>query len=151
LAAMRAFTHPMIGRHVFDHGFRPYHGSTWFGARRHVVARMVEEFDRPGIRDYFSRIRIADEFLIPSILMRIGAPAGPANHYVHTFDESRTGLLAQEDFETLRQSTAFFARKFADDPDDPLRARVLSELVGLDSIAGDPAARRARSALRSVR
>jgi hypothetical protein len=133
LATIRALAHPAIGRHVFGPGLRPYYGSTWFGARRGVVARMVEEFRRPGIRDYFSRLRIADEFLIPTILMRICTRPGPMNHYIHTFEEARTGVLADGDFETLRTSPAFFARRFADDARAPLRIRVLRELAGTEA------------------
>jgi len=38
----------------------------------------------------------------------------------------------------LRTSPAYFARKFADDPAAPLRARVLRELAGTDAFAVHP-------------
>ena len=88
-------------------------------------------FSRPGLRDYFSRLRIADECLIPTLLKHLGPVQGPMNHYVHTFVEAHPGQIGEENFEPLRTSPAYFARKFADDPEAPLRARVLRELVGI--------------------
>jgi hypothetical protein len=119
-----------IGRHIFDETFRPYYGSAWFGARRHVIEGMVESFSRPGLHDYFSRLHIAEEYLIPTLLKHLGPVQGAMNHYVHTFAEAHTGQIGEENFELLRTSPAYFARKFADDPAAPLRARVLRELVG---------------------
>ncbi len=133
LGVLTALAHPRIGRHVFDSDLHPYYGGTWFGARRHVVAEMVAAFDRPRIHDYFSRLHIADEFLIPTLLMKIlGGPGGPINHYIHRFVEARSGMIGDDDIATLRASQAFFARKFPDDPTAPVRVRVLEELVGVD-------------------
>jgi hypothetical protein len=123
--------HALVGRHLFSAGFRPYFGSSWFGARRHVIADIVERFSRPGLREYFSRLHIADEFLIPTLLMQSGARAGPTNHYVHVFDEAHPKWIEVGDMETLVASPAFFARKFRDDPATAVRSRVLQELVGL--------------------
>lgn len=133
LATVKALCRPWIGRHIFDESFRPYFGSTWFGARRHVIGAMVEGFSRPAVRDYFSRLRIADEFLIPTLLMHLELRKGPMNHFIQVFDQAHTGQIDEEHFEQLRRSTAYFARKFADNPMAPVRARVLGELVGIDA------------------
>ena len=93
-----------IGRHIFDEAFRPYYGSTWFGARRHVIEGMVESYSRPGIRDYFSRLRIAEEYLFPTLLKHLGPVQGAMNHYVHTFVEAHPGQIGEENFEQLRTS-----------------------------------------------
>lgn len=129
LTVVKALSHPALGRHIFDNSLRPFYGSTWFGAQRGVVATMVEHFLRPGIRDYFSRLWIADEFLIPTLLMHSGARSGPTNHYVHTFDEAHPGWIEVADLDLLRASPAFFGRKFVDDPTAVVRRRVLRELV----------------------
>ncbi len=76
LATVKALSKPWIGRHIFDESFRPYVGATWFGARRHVIGAMVEAFSRPAVRDYFSRLCISDEFLIPTLLMHLGTAQG---------------------------------------------------------------------------
>ena len=133
LASIKALCRPWIGRHIFDDSFRAYCGSTWFGARRQVVGGMVEIFSRPVVHDYFSRLRIADELLIPSLLMHLGVRKGPMNHFIQAFDQAHTGEIHAEHMEQLRRSSAFFARKFADDPAATVRVRVLRELAGSDA------------------
>jgi len=129
LAATQLFSRRAIGRHVFDEEFRPCFGSAWFGARREVVAHIVERFRNPDLQRWFSRLRIADEFLIPTLLRNSGARRGPGNHFVSDFVDANPAWFDERDFPRLRESRAFFARKFRDDPSDPVRRRVLEELV----------------------
>lgn len=129
LAATQLWSRRAIGRHVFDAQFRPCFGSIWFGARRSVVGRITERFQDPDLRRYFSRLRIADEFVIPTLLRSSGAPRGPSNHFVNTFVDANPAWFVEHDFGRLRDSGAFFARKFRDDTTDPVRRRVLDELV----------------------
>jgi len=130
-AAVHALRHPTVGRHVFKEPFHPYYGSTWFGARRKVVADMTALFSRPEIHSYFSRLCIADEFLVPTILKHLGVHQGPSNHFIHRFEDAHTGRFEVQDIEQLRQSGAYFARKFADEASAPVRAKVLRELAGM--------------------
>jgi hypothetical protein len=118
-----------VGRHIFDARFPPYYGSTWFGARRHVVAGLLELFERPGLRDYFCRLCIADEFLIPTLLMHLRPVHGPMNHHIQMFEGAHTGLIAEGHFDQLRKRPAYFARKFPDDAAATVRLRVLDELA----------------------
>ena len=129
LWAMKTLSRPLIGRHIFDEEFRPYCGSTWFGARRHLVAAMVDSFLRPGVRDYFSPLRISEEFLIPTLLMNLGPNKGALNHCIQLFDEAHAGVFDEQHMEQLKKSSAYFARKFPDDPMARVRARVLDEFV----------------------
>lgn len=131
LATVKAFSNPSIGRHLFNENFRPYYGTDWIGARQNVIRELVEGFDRPGVREYFSRLRISEEFLVPSLLKQIGPKAGPMNHVVQKFDEGRAGVFDDGHFELLRASPKFFARKLPDDPNAPIRLRILEELVGV--------------------
>lgn len=128
-AAVDAFAHPAIGRHPFGPSFRPYYGSPWLGARRHIVQGLVEQFERPEIRHYFSRLRIADEFLMASLLMQLVRHKGPMNHLIQRYNEAHVGEFAPDDFGALSSSPAWFARKFPDDPLAPVRLRVLQQLV----------------------
>lgn len=137
---MRALSRPALGRHPFDESFRPYYGSTWFGARKRVLRSMLDGFDRQGVRAYFSRLRIAEEFLVPTLLMQAGGARGSMNHYIHRFEEAHPGNLQDEHFDMLQAHPAFFARKFAAAAETPLRARVLEELCRGD--AAMPAPRR---------
>jgi hypothetical protein len=134
LASAKAFSWPSVGRHIFDETFRPYYGSAWFGAKRHVIAGMVDGFQAPGVRDYFSRLCIAEEFLIPTLLMRFGLRKGPMNHFIQRFNEAHVGDIEEAHIEQLKRSTAYFARKFPADPAAPIRSWVLRELVGADAV-----------------
>jgi Core-2/I-Branching enzyme len=124
-----ALSNPAIGRHRFDADLRPYAGSVWFGARRHVIGALIAAYARPGIRDFFSKVVIAEEFLIPTLLKTQEIRTGPLNHHISVFDEAHPQWMADADFETLRRSPAFFARKFADDTESAVRKRVLGDLV----------------------
>lgn len=127
-----ALRHRSIGRHFADEGLRPYYGSAWIGARRPLVEGLVDAFERPGIREHFSRVHIAEEFLMVSFLKALGAKHGPMNHEIHPYVEAHVGEFDESDFELLKASPKYFARKFPDDPASPLRLRVLKELVGVD-------------------
>ena len=127
--AVDAAARRTLGWHPFDRGFRPYYGSAWFGARRHVIRGMVRAFRRPVLRRWFSRLRIAEEFIIPSLLMRLTKTRGSLNHFISRFDQAHPRKLGYQDLPELRASHAFFARKFPDDPQAPVRLRVLDELA----------------------
>ncbi len=141
---------PSIGRHIFGEAFRPYYGTTWFGARRHVVQGMVEGFLRPGVRDYFSRLCIADEFLIPTLLMHLQPQKGPMNHLIQAFDHAHPGRIDEEHIEQLRASPAYFARKFPDEPAAPVRAKVLGELAGVHAFLDFPPGEATQPAARAM-
>jgi hypothetical protein len=137
LQLTRALSRPTIGRHIFDENFRAYYGAAWFGARRHIIAGMVESFRRPRLRRYFSRLRISEEILIPTLLMHLRTNKGPMNHCMQLFDEAHTGVFDEENIELLKKSPAYFARKFPDDPGAPIRTRVLAEMVGPRAILSE--------------
>lgn len=144
LRTLKALSRASIGQHIFSDKFRPYYGSVWFGASRHVITAMLEKFSSPGVRDYFSRLRIADEFLIPTLLMHVAPAKGPINHFIQTFEQAHPGQFEDQDMARLKATPAFFARKFPDDPGAQIRIRVLAELVG----ATLPAIRQAKTPLK---
>jgi len=127
---IRALSRPSIGRHVFGDALRPYYGTPWFGARRDIVAGLVRRFEQPGVRSYFSRLRIAEEFLFPTLLMQLVANKGPMNHVIKKYEGAHSGCFGDGDMDLLRTCGAFFGRKFPDDPRASIRLRVLEELVG---------------------
>lgn len=139
----RAMLNPTLGGHVFTPDFPPYYGSTWFGARRPVIEWALQRFEQPDIQSHFPKLCIADEFLIPSLfkcgVRQRGFRDGPMNHCIVTFIEANPAWLTDADFQALQNSPAFFARKFPDDICNPIRGRVLDELVGLSTaqILGD--------------
>ncbi len=129
--ALQALSRTPLGRQLPGQALRPYYGSTWFGARRHIAEGMLQAMQRPGMYEHFSRVRIAEEFLIPSLIMQLRPRKGPLNHCIQTFHEAHPGTFGLQDMNRLRRTPAWFARKFADDPDAPVRLQVLSELVGI--------------------
>ncbi|MDB5870092.1 MAG: hypothetical protein JWP96_2424 [Polaromonas sp.] len=130
LAFTRALGRPSIGRHIFDENFRAYYGTTWFGARRHIVAEMVDRFQRPELHDYFSRLCLPEEIVLPTLLMHLRLTKGPMNHCFQNFDQAHPRLFEERDIAQLKVSPAFFARKFPDDPTAPVRTKVIDEMVG---------------------
>ncbi|TFY96890.1 hypothetical protein EZ242_19650 [Ramlibacter rhizophilus] len=78
-------------------------------------------------------MQIADEFLIPTLLMRLDLSRGAMNHLISGYDGAHTIEFTEADFEVLQTSPKYFARKFPDDPNAPIRTRVLRELVGQQS------------------
>jgi hypothetical protein len=127
--ALDALAHPALGRHLREQPLHLYYGSTWFGARRHIVAGMLRTWRQPGVQAHFSRVRLAEEFLVPSLLMKTHAHKGPLHHLIQRFDEAHPGVFGLDDLAELRASPAFFARKFPDDPEAVVRLRVLRELA----------------------
>jgi hypothetical protein len=138
LLAVTMLSWRWLGRHIFDAGFPPYYGSAWFGARRHVVTGMLELFERPGLRDYFSRLCLAEEFLIPTLLMHLRPVQAPMNHHIQMFDGAHAGAIAEAHIDQLRNCPAYFARKFPDDAAAPVRLRVLDELAGAQACVSGP-------------
>ena len=132
LKLTQIWSKPGNRQHMFDENFRPYFGSPWFGARRHVMEWMVERFSQPAIQHQFSRLRIPEELLIPTLLMNSSFKRGPYNHYIITFLGANPKWIDDRDFDAIRHSPAFFARKFSVEPSAPIRRRVLLELAGVD-------------------
>jgi hypothetical protein len=124
--AQFALTPRVAGRRLALH-----YGSVWFGARRPVIEALVRAYGRVGLREHFARMHIAEEFLLPSLLMHLGVRRGPMNHRVQRFDGAHPGLFTTEHLEALRQSSAWFARKFPVEPQAAVRQQVLRELVGM--------------------
>jgi hypothetical protein len=96
-----------------------------------VIEALVRAYGRAGLREHFARMHIAEEFLLPSLLMHLGVRRGPMNHRVQRFDGAHPGLFQTEHLDALRQSGAWFARKFPVEPQAAVRQQVLRDLVGM--------------------
>lgn len=127
--SLQALSHPALGRHLREQHLRLYYGSTWFGARRHLIAGMVRTWSQPGVQAHFRQVHIAEEFLVPSLLMKLRPEKGPMNHLIHRFEQAHPGSFELAQLEQLRHTPAFFARKFPDNAQAPVRQRVLAELA----------------------
>jgi hypothetical protein len=132
LKVTKGYTKPEARRHIFDQNFRPYFGSAWFGAHRHVIEWMLRRFSQPDIARQFSRARIPEELVMVTMLKNAGFKAGPYNHCIITFMGPNPKWIDEQDYETLRRSPAFFARKLPVEAASPIRRRVLLELAQVD-------------------
>jgi hypothetical protein len=121
---------------VYGDGFRPFVGSTWFGARPAVVEYLLEQSRCDRIREFFGGLANTDEHLFPTLLGNSPFAIGDSNHWISSFDEiGHPAFIVASDLSDIARSRRFFARKFADDPDDPVRRRALA-LVGAGQRSG---------------
>ncbi len=107
-----------------------HYGSVWFGARRHIIEGLVRAYRQPGLRERFAHMHIAEEFLVPTLLMHLRPRRAPMNHLIARFDGAHPGVWDSDQILSLRRSPAWFARKFPDDPQAPVRQLVIEQLVG---------------------
>ncbi len=130
VAVMKLAQRGYFGRNLLTHGLSPHVGGTWFGARRDICEYLVRRFEDNDVQECFSRIFIADEMILASLIADAPIQVGPSNHLVNRFTEGNPNWLLDTDYSMLEQSDRFFARKFPDDPDAPIRHRVMTELAG---------------------
>ena len=114
----KGFSHP------FSDEFPCHAGSTWFTASRrgceHLLARAADE----ALTSAFSRMHMGDEMFFPSVFMNSGMQCAPAVHYIARFEDARPAWFDLADLDEIRRSGAFFARKFPEDPDHPVRRAI---------------------------
>jgi hypothetical protein len=106
-------------------------GSTWFGARRRVCEYLIKRIEDPAIEGYFSRLHLVDETVWPTLLGNSGFRLGPPNHVISHFDAvGHPSWIRAGDLDAMHATGRFFARKFVDDIESPVRLRAL-ELAGV--------------------
>ncbi|MEZ5738524.1 MAG: hypothetical protein R3E68_03010 [Burkholderiaceae bacterium] len=127
LALARAARHGWFGATPFNRRFLPYMSSVWFCARRPVCEHILRTARSPDRVEHFRRGRMIDEVFFASIIGNSGADVGPMNHLINDFDEEgHPRFLTINDLHRLAGSSRFFARKFPDDLDDPVRQQALA-------------------------
>ena len=101
-------------------------GSGWCGMRRIACELLVERLSDPRVEAYFARRHPVDEHAIPAILHSSGLPMARSNHLVNRFDRLGHPVRFKEaDFDRIMSSGRWFARKFPNDPDAPIRRTVM--------------------------
>jgi hypothetical protein len=134
LALTRWVADGRLGGHPFGPGFRPMIGGVFFGARRNVCEHLVRMSEGQGSLEFFRGLHIVDETLFPTLLANSGFTLGPSNHAINAFNaEGSPRWIEPADLDTLIATGRYFGRKFIDDPDAPIRQRVL-ELVGAHAV-----------------
>lgn len=114
----RGFSHP------FSEAFPCYAGSTWFTASRRGCAHLLERAGDAALTAAFARMHMGDEMYFPSIFRNSGLPCAPAVHYIARFVDARPAWFDLSNLDEIRRSGAYFARKFPEDPQSPVRLAV---------------------------
>lgn len=132
---VRAARRGYFGRSLLTGSLVPHVGGTWFGARRAVCEFLLDQYDNPEVFRCFSRLYMADEMMFATLLANADFKLGPSNHLVNRFTEGNPNWLDLKDLEMLQQTDRFFARKFPDDPQAPVRQAII------DAVSEQPARR----------
>jgi hypothetical protein len=127
----------LFGRHPFRDGYRAKSGGTWFGGRRAACETLLKAGTDPDlVRFYRTRLHVS-ELWIPTALGNSGLRIGPSTHYISKYgDGGHPCELTPDDLPMLFERPEYFARKFPDDADAPVRLAVLARIENALSIAG---------------
>ena len=107
--------------------WRPAVGSTWFGAKAEACRYLLERAGDDRIREAFTRLSNVDEHFFPSLIHNSPFCVGSSNHVVSKFrNDGHPMEIDATALQMLSASGRFFARKFPQSVDAPIRRRVLS-------------------------
>ncbi|MDD1615124.1 MAG: hypothetical protein CG439_198, partial [Methylococcaceae bacterium NSP1-2] len=121
------FTHP------FHDGIECYVGSQFFGCSKRVCNQIQEwmGINQNFVNTFKAQVTIPDEFFFQTVIGNLHLDnCEPTNHLVNYFDaRTRHGNeLELNDFDRLKQSGKFFARKFSKNPEDSLRLKIVQDI-----------------------
>jgi hypothetical protein len=118
----------MLDSHPFNEDLAPMVGSLWFCLRRDVCEYLVQKDESDPVMAYLMGLKVCDEVLFPTLLGNSGFDVEPSNHLVNDFIGSHPRFFDERDLQRLACSQKFFARKFKNDADEPVRRSVLQRL-----------------------
>ncbi len=124
-----------IFHHPFRKGLTPYIGSTWFGCSRAVCEYLVNRSQDDPLEAYYRGTKLIDESYFHTLIGNSKFSIGPSNHFISDFVESHPRQIETVDIVRLRQSPAFFARKFGFTLDDPTRMAALELCENSESVS----------------
>lgn len=127
VAVTECLTSTLAPGAVYSAEFRPFVGSTWFGARRVVVEHLLLRSREERLREFFSSLTNVDEHFLPSLIGNSSFTVGRSNHAVSKFDlYGHPVPIDAAVFSVFRDSQKFFARKFPADPQALVRKLALA-------------------------
>lgn len=115
----------LLGPYMPATGLHPKVGAAWFGAKRHVVDYLVRRLTEPAIYEHYRRFNDISEISFQTLLGNSTLRIGPLNTYVNAYDGWHPHVFEWADRDQLAHLPHYFARKFPDDPDAPIRRHVL--------------------------
>lgn len=124
--------------HVFSDAFPCYVGSNWFGASRRGCDYLLEKTLKGPVLEYFKGTHMPDEMLYPTIFMNSPLVGRGAIHYVSRFIDARPSWIEVGDLDEVMTSGYFFARKFPEDVESPVRLELARRLAAARLLRGQP-------------
>ncbi len=118
----------LFGRYLPEPGLNPLIGTTWIGATRPVCEYLARRLTEPALNDHYRRFRDIAEISIQTLLGNSNFHLGPLNTFVSTYEGWSPRVLGVEDLDRLEHTPHFFARKFPDNQNAPVRLRVLERI-----------------------
>ncbi|MFT3980254.1 MAG: beta-1,6-N-acetylglucosaminyltransferase [Ferruginibacter sp.] len=120
----------------FLEGYKPYEGSSWFTFSKQFVQDLFDELaTNEAYTRFFKYTQCADEIFFQTLLLnRLGRqlPLTENNNLRHIVFDSTTGRpydYTIEHFESLKNSPAFFARKFDEVKSSGLMDKIDADLL----------------------
>lgn len=111
-------------RRRFPAGLTPYGGSAWCALATNALVELGRfAKESPGALAFFRHVKIADEIVVPTILMNSRVRDSVVNedvHYVHWPGGAHPETLTRQDLDRLLASGKLFARKFDVDADEEI-------------------------------
>jgi hypothetical protein len=138
----------------FPHVFGPdnpcHAGSTWFTASREACQLMLTRAADPETLRFISRMHMADEMFFPTVLRNSPLRGRESEHYISHFQEARPAWIGLDDLDTIFASGKFFARKFPEDVESPVRVAVTQRLARASTRSRAPDSREVGNGLPSA-
>lgn len=107
----------------------PLHiGGMWFGASRAGCEFLVEQLRDPEFVARFRHYFCAGEMLFNTAVALSDLPSGQGNHAISQYIGARPQWIGLDDLDDLASTGKYFARKFPDQPDAPVRLEMLARL-----------------------
>jgi hypothetical protein len=119
-----------LGSYRAAPGLDPKVGAAWIGAKREVCDYLVRRLKEPTLYEHYRRFNDIAEISFQTLLGHSNFRIGPLNTFVNAYDGWHPHVFESCDLDQLAHLPHFFARKFPDDPDAPVRRRVLEWVRG---------------------
>lgn len=132
---------PFIPKRRLPLGLTPYAGADWWTLPRAAVQHIVEFVERhPEVTRFYRHTLAPSEGLPPTILLnshlRDSVVYGNLRHIVFPEGAWHPLTLGMSDFEALRNSGAFLARKFDAERDSEVLDLIDRHLLGVEASSG---------------
>lgn len=136
---LSAFLSPPVGAFPIGNFRQCWVGSQWFGLSRRAGERLLAtKAQFPKLEAHYKRCTIPDESYIHTLVAACAFEKLQPGNHVTFWDAGNFGpdQLTRSDVLRIAQSGKFFARKFALDPECPVRQQVLASVMGAAATSG---------------